>query len=163
MSQSSTTSVRERPFELHLSPMISGRAELRLIEREWTSLEQYLGVPANRAALWPKSWQVIRLWLRTTLLFLLGATPIFAQQYSLEVSQYRHTSWTAQDGFFNGGIASIAQTSDGYLWVASGSGALLRFDGARFVEWKPPGNDSLPGNPLLNLLGSRDGSLWIAG
>src|SRR5215467_10156344 len=119
MSRSGTTSVREPAFELHLRSMTSARAELSLIGREWTSLEQYMGVPANRTGLWLKSWQVIRLWLRTTLLFLLGATPVFAQQHSLEVSQYRHTSWTAQDGFFNGGIASIAQTSDGYLWVVS--------------------------------------------
>jgi len=56
----------------------------------------------------------------------------------------------------------MAQTSDGYLWLTSTSG-LLRFDGVRFVEWSPPGHESLPGQPLNSLLGSKDGSLWIGG
>lgn len=95
--------------------------------------------------------------------FSLLATPsAFGQTHSLDVSQYQHTSWTAQDGFFKGGIQSVAQTSDGYIWVTSISG-LLRFDGVRFFEWKSSGKDSLPGQPLHKLLGSRDGSLWIAG
>jgi signal transduction histidine kinase/ligand-binding sensor domain-containing protein len=92
----------------------------------------------------------------------LFATPILiAQLRSLDVSQYQHASWTAQEGFFRGGINSLAQTSDGYLWLTSTAG-LLRFDGVRFVEWNPPGNDSLP-SPLLALLVSNDGSLWIGG
>jgi hypothetical protein len=41
------------------------------------------------------------------------------------------------------------------------TGGLLRFDGVRFYEWKPLGNESLPREPLLHLLGTRDGSLWI--
>ena len=103
-------------------------------------------------------------WARWTLLFLLAAAePTFAQQHSLEVSQYFHTSWATQEGFFDAGIESVAQTSDGYLWVVSGTGGLLRFDGTRFVGWKPRAGDSLPGKPLFRLLGSRGGSLWIGG
>jgi signal transduction histidine kinase/ligand-binding sensor domain-containing protein len=87
---------------------------------------------------------------------------LFSQLHTLDVSQYQHASWTAQEGFFRGGITSVAQTSDGYLWLNSTAG-LLRFDGVRFVEWKPPGNDSLPPPPLKKVLGSKDGSLWIGG
>src|SRR5215475_6249300 len=105
---------------------------------------------------------VTRLWILSIFLFLLGTAALPAQTQTPDVSQYLHTSWTAQDGFFKGGIQSIAQTSDGYLWVSSTTG-LLRFDGVRFVEWRPPSSDSLPGRPLERLLGSRDGSLWIGG
>ena len=142
--------------------MVSVREEVNPIQREWTSLEEYIGVLPTRTAFWFKSWQVLCLFVPPTLFFLIAAVPVLAQQHSLEVSQYLHTSWAAQDGFFRGDIHSIAQTSDGYLWVST-VGGILRFDGVRFFDWKPPNNDSLPRQPFRRLLGSRDGSLWIAG
>src|SRR5580658_3835359 len=94
------------------------------------------------------------------------ATPlVLAQLHSLDTSQYLHTSWTAQEGYFRGvGISNhaIAQTSDGYIWILSPTG-VIRFDGARFMEWKPPNGELFPGNPPSQLLASRDGSLWIGG
>ena len=81
---------------------------------------------------------------------------------SPDISQYAHTAWTAQDGSLRGGIVSVAQTTDGYLWVGTNFG-LLRFDGVRFIEWKPPVEDSLLEGPIQALLGTRDGSLWIGG
>lgn len=93
--------------------------------------------------------------------FLFAPPTLFAQLRSLDVSQYLHASWTAQEGYFPGGLSSITQTSDGYLWLNSTAG-LLRFDGVRFVEWKPPSNDALP-HQVETLLGSKDGSLWIGG
>src|SRR5262245_42696696 len=59
------------------------------------------------------------LWALSAFLFLITTSPVFAQKHSLEVSQYLRYSWSAQDGFFKGGIQSVAQTSDGYLWVSS--------------------------------------------
>jgi signal transduction histidine kinase/ligand-binding sensor domain-containing protein len=96
------------------------------------------------------------------LLFLLAMHPAFAQLHTLDVSQYLHTSWTAQDGYFRGIGGAMAQTTDGQIWVLSASG-LLRFDGMRFVDWTPPKGESLPGKPPNQLLGSRNGSLWLAG
>jgi ligand-binding sensor domain-containing protein len=104
-------------------------------------------------------------WGRWALLFLLTASPLFAQSHTLEVSQYLHISWTSQEGYFKAGISAIqaiAQTSDGYLWLA-GNGSVLRFDGVRFTDWKPPANNSLPRSPIRGLLAARDGSLWIGG
>ena len=103
--------------------------------------------------------------IRLLLLLMLATSPVFAQLRSLDVSQYLHTSWTAQEGYFQGvGISNhaIAQTSDGYIWILSPTG-VIRFDGARFMEWKPPNDELLRGNPPSQLLASRDGSLWIAG
>src|SRR5882757_5603429 len=55
----------------------------------------------------------------------------------LDVSQYAHKSWTVREGFFKSGIAGIAQTPDGYLWLGTQFG-LLRFDGVKSVAWNPP-------------------------
>jgi signal transduction histidine kinase/ligand-binding sensor domain-containing protein len=76
------------------------------------------------------------------------------------ISQYAHSAWRTQDGFFDGAPTSITQTSDGYLWVGTFSG-IVRFDGVRFVPWNPPG-DGTPRSAFVNaLLGTRDGALWI--
>jgi ligand-binding sensor domain-containing protein len=102
---------------------------------------------------------------RLIVLSLLAPPMALGQLRSLDVSQYQHRSWTAQEGYFQGvGISNnaMAQTADGYIWILSPSG-LLRFDGVRFMEWKPPKGESFPGAPPSQLLASRDGSLWIAG
>jgi len=77
----------------------------------------------------------------------------------LQITQYAHTAWTAAEGADMGAIFAMAQTPDGYLWIA-GSFGLFRFDGLRFVRWEPPGGQALPGGPY-SLLVSRDGTLWI--
>jgi signal transduction histidine kinase/ligand-binding sensor domain-containing protein len=84
----------------------------------------------------------------------------FALDPALEVSQYGHTAWSGSESLAPGVIGSIAQTSDGYLWLGSSSG-LLRFDGVRSVAWQPPPGSSLPDERIRALLGTRDGSLWI--
>jgi ligand-binding sensor domain-containing protein len=44
------------------------------------------------------------------------------------ISQYAHTAWRVRDGAFVGAPSSIAQTTDGYVWIGTLAG-LLRFDG----------------------------------
>jgi len=71
--------------------------------------------------------------------------------------------WLVKDGLPPGGIRSIVQTPDGYLWLAS-SGGLVRFDGVRFSPspelQKALGSDMVVASALLL---SRDGALWVAG
>jgi signal transduction histidine kinase/ligand-binding sensor domain-containing protein len=85
--------------------------------------------------------------------------PAAALDPPLQVAQYAHTSWTARDGAVQGLVFAMAQTPDGYLWIAGSSG-LFRFDGLRFERWLPPGGQGLPSGPY-SLLVSRDGTLWI--
>jgi signal transduction histidine kinase/ligand-binding sensor domain-containing protein len=75
------------------------------------------------------------------------------------ISQYGHTVWRIQDGAISP-PTSIAQTTDGFLWVTTAQG-LMRFDGVRFMPWQPPRGQNLPGTHFSAIFGSRDGSLWI--
>jgi signal transduction histidine kinase/ligand-binding sensor domain-containing protein len=74
------------------------------------------------------------------------------------ISQYAHSVWRVQDGFPHNPI-SVTQTSDGYVWIAATG--LVRFDGVRMVPVPP--QKFFPTDVGINaLLGSRDGSLWMA-
>ncbi len=85
---------------------------------------------------------------------------VWAVDPSRRISQYGHTSWRIQDGAFSGEPQAIAQTADGYLWIATLAG-LVRFDGVRFVSWTPLDGKRLPSSKILSAMGGSDGSLWI--
>ncbi len=74
-------------------------------------------------------------------------------------SQYVRQKWGAESGFPRGPVYSIAQTSDGYLWIGTERG-LLRFDGFefRFMQSASPVLPAL--SHVLGLAADRDGSLW---
>ena len=77
-----------------------------------------------------------------------------------QLSQYGHTAWRMQDGYFSGTINAITQSRDGYIWIGTGAG-LVRFDGARFVPFRPSAQDTVRPRVITSLLGASDGSLWI--
>jgi len=93
-------------------------------------------------------------------ILLAGRPCAFALNPTLDVSQYAHTAWKVREGFTKGTIHSIAQTPDGYLWLATDFG-LLRFDGVRNVPWQPPAGQHLPSTEVRRLLAARDGTIWI--
>src|SRR5271169_4317906 len=92
--------------------------------------------------------------------FFLTISPVSALDTTKQISQYGHTAWRIEDGVFAGTPNVMAQTTDGYLWIGTQVG-LMRFDGVRFVSWRPPDGNELPSSRLNSLLGARDGSLWI--
>ena len=78
---------------------------------------------------------------------------VFALGSERTISQYVHTSWGAKEGAPSGALA-MAQTKDGYLWLAGNLG-LYRFDGVSFERY-----ESRTG-AAYSLLPLPDGSLWI--
>jgi len=92
--------------------------------------------------------------------FSFGPLPAHALDPSLDVSQYAHTAWKIREGFVPGVIHQIAQTPDGYLWLASDFG-LIRFDGVRTVPWQPPAGERLPSNDVRGVMVARDDTLWL--
>jgi signal transduction histidine kinase/ligand-binding sensor domain-containing protein len=72
--------------------------------------------------------------------------------------------WQSDDGLPNNNITSLAQTDDGYLWVAT-TGHFARFDGVHFEEFTPRSaltnyNGSM--GRLGTLLCDSRGNLWMA-
>ena len=90
----------------------------------------------------------------------LGIVPARALNPNLQISQYSHTAWRLQDGVLPSLPMSMAQTTDGYIWIGTSDG-LLRFDGVRFVKWKPLQGEKLLGQEIFSLKADRDGSLWV--
>ncbi len=89
------------------------------------------------------------------------ATSAQALDPTRAISQYAHTAWRNRDGYFASAPSAITQTKDGYIWIGTIAG-LLRFDGVRFIPWRPPEDGpALPTATVISLLAARDGSLWI--
>ncbi|MFL6628132.1 MAG: two-component regulator propeller domain-containing protein [Vitreoscilla sp.] len=84
--------------------------------------------------------------------------PAAAIDRPLQIAQYAHTTWP-RNTVNMGVVFAMAQTPDGYLWLA-GSYGLFRFDGIRFVKWAPPNGESMESAPYA-LLVAHDGTLWI--
>ena len=98
--------------------------------------------------------------LGTAACWFLLALQAQALESNKPLTEYTHTVWTHKDGLSSAFIYSIAQTEDGYLWLATTDG-LVRFDGVRFVHWSPKtGHTDLLG-VVRSLCAAGDGSLWI--
>jgi len=68
--------------------------------------------------------------------------------------------WHIEDGLPHSSVLSMAQTPDGYLWLAT-FGGLARFDGVRFTVFDTGNVPCLPASRLVGLCADREGALWI--
>jgi ligand-binding sensor domain-containing protein/signal transduction histidine kinase len=73
------------------------------------------------------------------------------------LDQYSRRAWPSE--LLRRSVRAIAQTTDGYLWLASDEG-LIRFDGYEFSNLTKS-DGSLPEDAISALCAARDGSLWI--
>jgi signal transduction histidine kinase/ligand-binding sensor domain-containing protein len=71
--------------------------------------------------------------------------------------------WGADDGLTEGSVTDVAQTPEGYLWVGTLFGSVLRFDGTRFVRYNSANTPIFSlkwGVPKLMV--DQCGRLWIS-
>jgi signal transduction histidine kinase/ligand-binding sensor domain-containing protein len=79
-----------------------------------------------------------------------AGTPAFAAQ-----------TWMAENGLPDNSVSGLAQTPDGYLWVATQS-SLTRFDGLDFIP-EPLGETAAVSSRLIRALyADRRGAVWAA-
>ena len=68
--------------------------------------------------------------------------------------------WQTENGLPQNTVHAIAQTRDGYLWVATEAG-LARFDGVRFAIFDKQNTPQLKSNYVRALCADRRGRLWL--
>jgi PAS domain S-box-containing protein len=85
---------------------------------------------------------------------------LLALDPSRPVREYRLAEFGMADGLPYPSIAALAQSADGYLWVATRNG-LARFDGARFTTFRHDNMPELVDDRITALLEASDGTLWI--
>jgi signal transduction histidine kinase/ligand-binding sensor domain-containing protein len=76
------------------------------------------------------------------------------------IKEARHTAWGPSQGAPLGGATALAQTNDGYLWLAGPSG-LFRFDGIAFERMDLPHDPKLSSLSLFSAYAARGGGLWV--
>jgi signal transduction histidine kinase/ligand-binding sensor domain-containing protein len=137
--------------------MIDGK--LAIWSEVGTGTEVELRLPARRAYAQPPR----RSWLsraRVSCLLLAAILLGPATSHGQQLAQYAHTAWGFQQGVFDAAPVSIAQTTDGFLWIGTLNG-LVRFDGVHFESWNDRLHQLNNTCCALSLLGSSDGNLWI--
>jgi hypothetical protein len=79
---------------------------------------------------------------------------------TLGTDQIRFKTWNTENGLPQNSVQAIAQTPDGYLWIATRDG-LARFDGIRFKVFQKSNTPELPTNRLWFMFVDDYGRLWI--
>ena len=74
--------------------------------------------------------------------------------------QFSMTRWRVDDGLPQNEIRGLAQTPDGYLWIATLDG-LARFDGVHFTTFNKANSLGINSNRMTGLCLGVDGDLWI--
>jgi ligand-binding sensor domain-containing protein len=75
-------------------------------------------------------------------------------------SEYLVQTWQTEQGLPDNFINGIAQTADGYLWVATFNG-LARFNGIEFTRFDSANTPALPSSRITQLYPDRQARLWI--
>lgn len=89
----------------------------------------------------------------TTIAMLVGA-PGTAQ-----VAGFKHSSWTPEQGA-PGNVVGLAQTPDGFLWLASAEG-VFRFDGLTFERIPNPVGERFESAIPTAIFVDREGRVWV--
>ncbi len=74
---------------------------------------------------------------------------------------YFARTWLAEDGLPDNRVVGLAQTADGYLWVAT-QGGLVRFDGVRFQRVTLASSPDLIAGTMRAMMLDREGRVWLA-
>ncbi len=82
------------------------------------------------------------------------------QTSSTGLSQYVQTSLTSRNGLPQNSVRSVAQSTDGYMWLGTEEG-LVRYDGNRTKVYDRRTDPGLQDNYVQSVAAASDGSLWV--
>ena len=91
---------------------------------------------------------------------ILSASAPRADNRRIPIVEYVHNVWQAAQGLPQNAVQAIAQTPDGYLWLATQEG-LVRFDGVKLTVFDRKSTLEITNNDMRALCVTKDGSLWI--
>ncbi|MEI6670082.1 MAG: two-component regulator propeller domain-containing protein [Acidobacteriota bacterium] len=104
--------------------------------------------------------RAVRLATLAFLMALAAPPPAVALDPARALHQYIHDAWGKKLGLPQQAVYAIAQTRDGYLWLATEEG-LVRFDGARMEVFNLVTTKELGSSDVRSLLADPAGGLWI--
>ncbi len=99
-------------------------------------------------------------WVLAAALLVGQIEPALALEPGLSLNQYVRTNWTADRGLPQSTVMGVAQTGDGYIWIATQEG-FVRFDGHEFVAYDKNTYPQIVSNLDIAIRGTRDGSLFV--
>ncbi len=76
------------------------------------------------------------------------------------LSEFSREAWLTENGLPQNTVHDIAQTLDGYIWIATDEG-LARFDGLSFTVFDKQNTPQLKDGDIHALLADGQGSLWV--
>src|SRR5215213_5132908 len=94
------------------------------------------------------------------LLLLCWGGPSLALDPQREMSEYSRSVWLTENGLPQNTVPAVAQTGEGYLWVATEEG-LARFDGTNFTVFDKQNTPQLTNNDIRALASDDRGGLWL--
>ena len=112
----------------------------------------------------------LRPFKKSTLIFARGMVCVVAlfQFFSFQMTSGETTNlpgyftrvWSTDEGLPNDAVTAVAQTQDGYLWLATYDG-LVRFDGVTFTRYDSSTTPEMHSTRVTSLFEDATGNLWI--
>jgi len=96
--------------------------------------------------------------LRSLLAFLLALALGGLQAAAEPQGRYLFKTYGPEQGFLEPGLTTMAQDSEGYLWIGGDTG-LVRYDGVSFRKWTA--QEGLASTSVSRVLRRRGGGLWV--
>ena len=97
-------------------------------------------------------------WLFTALVWIAAVSSAAALERDRAMSQYIRDEWGSARGYPGGAVHAIAQSRDGYLWIAAERG-LVRFDGVKFELIEVSSAATGGGTSILGVAADPDGGI----
>ncbi len=98
-------------------------------------------------------------WPLRTLFCVLLLAGALSQSNAQNLKYLSQQSWSTEEGLPQSSVHSVAQTPDGYLWLAT-EGGLVRFDGFTFQTFDHGNQPAFTSDDVCCLAAERNG-LWI--